>query len=358
MTSHVFLGPTLPVARAAERLDATFHPPVQQGDVLAALESGASAIGIVDGYFELVPSVWHKEILLALEHGVAVYGAASMGALRAAELHRFGMVGIGRVFEWFRSGRLEDDDEVAVTHGPPEFGYPALSEAMVNIRDLLEAAVAAGAISLQLHDVLIGLAKGLHYSERAYPRLLALARGRGLDEDGLVALDVFRAGHGPSLKERDAIAMLDAMAHPPDRPGVLRDWQLERTIFFEALRQEVQVRAAAAPAPVGETVDVARKKTLLRLLARREAARGGIELPFAEVQAASDGFREHFGLTTADATEGWLRTAGLTSETFRELMLDAALITRLERELAAELDDGLVDQARLSSVRLWARDWV
>jgi hypothetical protein len=358
MTAHVFLGPTLPAAQASEHLDATFHPPVQQGDVLAALEAGASAIGIVDGYFELVPSVWHKEILLALERGVPVYGAASMGALRAAELHGFGMVGVGRVFEWFRSGRLEDDDEVAVTHGPPEFGYPALSEAMVNIRDLLEAAVAAGAASIELHDELIGLAKGLHYSERAYARLLALARSLGRASESLAAVDAFRAGYGPSLKQRDAIAMLETMAQAPGGPGVRPDWRVERTIFFESLRREVQMRAPAAPAPVGETVDVARKKALLRLLARHEAARAGIELPFADVQAASDGFREHFGLTTADATEGWLQTAGLTAETFRELMVDAALIDRLERELADELDGALVDQARLSSVRLWARDWV
>ena len=46
-----------------------------------------------------------------------------MGALRAAELHVFGMVGVGRVFELFRDGLLEDDDEVAVAHGPADSGY-------------------------------------------------------------------------------------------------------------------------------------------------------------------------------------------------------------------------------------------
>jgi hypothetical protein len=39
-------------------------------------------------------------------------------------------------------------------------------------------------------------------------------------------------------------------------------------------------------------------------------------------------------------------------------MADAALIARLEREHAAELADGMVDQARLSSVRLWSGDWL
>jgi hypothetical protein len=74
-----------------------------------------------------------------LAAGIPVYGAASMGALRAAELAQFGMVGVGRIFEAYRDGVLEpfdepfeDDDEVAVLHGPPELGHRAMSEALVN----------------------------------------------------------------------------------------------------------------------------------------------------------------------------------------------------------------------------------
>ena len=80
---------------------------------------------IVDGYFDTVPSVWHKEILVAMQRGVHVFGASSMGALRAAELHPFGMVGIGQVYEWYRDGTIDADDEVAVAHGPAEFAFAA-----------------------------------------------------------------------------------------------------------------------------------------------------------------------------------------------------------------------------------------
>ena len=55
-------------------------PPASQGDVYAATRFRPWAIGIVDGYFERVPAVWHKEILWAMSQGVRVYGAASMGA--------------------------------------------------------------------------------------------------------------------------------------------------------------------------------------------------------------------------------------------------------------------------------------
>ena len=43
------------------------------------------------------------------------------------------MRGVGKIFEAFRDGDLEDDDEVAVVHGPAEFGFREISVAMVNI---------------------------------------------------------------------------------------------------------------------------------------------------------------------------------------------------------------------------------
>ena len=140
MTFVVFTGPTLPPAEAREVLDALYLPPVSEGDLYRAALKSPRAIGIIDGYFENVPSVWHKEILHAMARGIRVFGSASMGALRAAELAAFGMVGVGATFEAYRDGILEDDDEVAVIHGPAELGFPMLFEAMVNIRRTLSDA--------------------------------------------------------------------------------------------------------------------------------------------------------------------------------------------------------------------------
>jgi hypothetical protein len=106
MTAHVFIGPTLAAEEArAIWPDAVYMPPVRQGDVYRVVTRlRPDAIGIVDGYFAHVPSVWHKEILYALAEGIPVYGSASMGALRAAELAQFGMVGVGAIFEAYRTG--------------------------------------------------------------------------------------------------------------------------------------------------------------------------------------------------------------------------------------------------------------
>src|SRR5436853_151187 len=86
--------------------------PAAQGDIARAVVDGATAIGLVDGRYEDVAAPWHKEILYAIEQGVHVFGAASMGALRAAECAAFGMTGIGAVFERYHSGELTDDAAV------------------------------------------------------------------------------------------------------------------------------------------------------------------------------------------------------------------------------------------------------
>ncbi|HVQ13831.1 MAG TPA: TfuA-like protein, partial [Vicinamibacterales bacterium] len=100
----VFLGPSLPVDEARRILPARYLRPAQCGDVLRARRLSPKVIAIVDGVFASTPSVWHKEILLAIDDGIAVVGASSMGALRAAELAPFGMIGIGRIFDAYRDG--------------------------------------------------------------------------------------------------------------------------------------------------------------------------------------------------------------------------------------------------------------
>jgi len=106
MKPVIFAGPTIAADAIRNRLDAEVLPPVAQGDVYRVARRRPPAIGIVDGYFEGVPSVWHKEILWAMEQGIPVFGSASMGALRAAELHDFGMIGVGAIFEAYLKARL------------------------------------------------------------------------------------------------------------------------------------------------------------------------------------------------------------------------------------------------------------
>jgi hypothetical protein len=226
MSVCVFLGPTLAAQEVGALCpDAVVLPPVRQGDVYrVGRVTKPDAIGIIDGYFSHVPSVWHKEILWALAAGIPVYGAASMGALRAAELAQFGMVGVGRIFEAYRDGVLEpfdepfeDDDEVAVLHGPPELGHRAMSEALVNIRCTLARATEQGVIDAMTRNRLIRAGKALFYQERSYERILGETADSG-DALDIERLRAWLPRGKVDQKRTDAILMLQVLqaAKPMD----------------------------------------------------------------------------------------------------------------------------------------------
>lgn len=239
MSVFVFLGPTLPVAQARLILDATYLPPVEMGDISALMERRPTAIAIIDGLFQRVPAVWHKEILFALSRGVRVFGSSSMGALRAAELRTFGMEGVGQVFKAYRDGLFEDDDEVAVIHGSEEFGYRQLSEAMINLRAGLERAEAAGLISSATRRALSRAAKDMFYPERSWPSLLECGAVLGMPDHELAALGDFARQEDPNVKRDDAIAMLRLIAAEcasgmvPHQPN----FYFEPTSFWLAIKQ-------------------------------------------------------------------------------------------------------------------------
>jgi hypothetical protein len=209
---HVFLGPSLPVDEASRVLEAVYHPPVRAGDVLRLVDSRPEAIAIVDGYFEQAPSVRHKEILFALSNGIPVFGSASMGALRAAELAAFGMRGVGEVFSLYERGILEDDDEVAVNHGPEDTGYRNVSEAMVNLRHGLGRALAEGILSSGTHDLLLKRAKERFYAERSWRAVFADALAEAIPESELAGLRGFVERERPNLKRDDAVALIRHLA--------------------------------------------------------------------------------------------------------------------------------------------------
>ena len=249
----VFVGPTLSEAEVRGVLpEADVRPPVEQGDVLdAALDPDCRILGIVDGYFERVPSVWHKEILWAMARGVHVLGAASMGALRAAELHAFGMEGVGEIFEAFRDGDLDADDVVAVAHAPAEHGYRAASVALVDVRATLGAALHAGLVSTELRDTVVLAAKGLLYPDRTYARILDDARALGAPATELEVFAAFCRTAPIEQKRLDAIELLEtirARAAADLAPNVV-GYALERSSYFERLLAEVTDRRARRAAP-------------------------------------------------------------------------------------------------------------
>jgi hypothetical protein len=366
MNVIVFLGPSLNVNAARNVLDAEYRPPVQQGDVLRALDEKPDVIGIVDGFFHTVPAVWHKEILAALGQGVQVFGAASMGALRAAELHPFGMRGVGRVFEWFRDGVLEDDDEVAVVHGPADTGYREQSVAMVNVRDAIASAIDSGVLRADAGAAIVAAAKGLYYADRNYPAIVSAARAQGVEDAALEAFSRLLSAFRPSLKQRDALAMLAAIrehvagGRQPQRVS----FQLENTLLLEAIRNEVRFKMTARlPEPYdvdadrvvagGERLKFLRKKVLLRHLALQYAERLGITIAPDEIQEMSHAFRRQFGLTTRTEMMAWMHSEGLDLDAFTEVMREFCAVKKMEQLFVHEIDRRVPSHMRVNSARDW-----
>jgi hypothetical protein len=214
----VFLGPTMAVAEARSVLpQADYRPPVAQGDIISILGTGGpDAIGIVDGLFYQDLPVWHKEILHALATGVAVYGASSMGALRAAECELFGMVGVGAIFEAYASGELADDDEVAVAHGGADSGWRPHTEPMVNLRATMQRAMGDRRIQPALCERFLSFAKQVWFPERT--RQLLLRRADAWAESGEDAAAVRQALEAAYVDQKrlDALKLLEVLR---DRPA-------------------------------------------------------------------------------------------------------------------------------------------
>lgn len=247
MTIYVFSGPTLSAEEGRREIDAVFLPPAAQGDVYRAAREEPAAIGIIDGYFERVPSVSHKEVLWAMAKGVHVFGAASMGALRAAELSLFGMEGVGDIYEAYASGEIDADDEVAVAHAAAEHGYRAQSDAMVNIRATLRAAERGNILPNGVRGDLERIAKALFYPDRCYPLLLRRAAEAGIAPGVIDALQAFLPGGRVNQKRLDALALLRVMRERfAGDPGLKRvGYHFERTDAWEQIRAAADHRHAA-----------------------------------------------------------------------------------------------------------------
>jgi hypothetical protein len=196
---------------------------------------------IIDGLFFQQASVRHKELLTLLADGVRVVGCSSMGALRAAELYPFGMEGYGWVFESYRDGIIEADDEVGMVHGAAEDGYPVFVDALVNIRHTLEKAIDVGLLSPSIAAELITAARATPFTMRSWGRLLGRigASDNGHLVERLRSLRV-------DIKHDDAVLALHRILAEPagniTRPGP------PPTVWSERWRQQWAPTTSVEPA--------------------------------------------------------------------------------------------------------------
>ncbi|ACP22601.1 uncharacterized domain protein (plasmid) [Sinorhizobium fredii NGR234] len=230
----VFVGPTVPDAATLVGDALAVRPPATQGDILRAVYDGATVIGLIDGNFEYVAPVWHKEILFALSLGVTVLGAASMGALRAAECAAFGMVGIGEIFRQYMADETADDSDVALLHAPEELGYTALTVPLVNLRATLRHLTEQNRLTATDAAEIADVAADLFYKERTWNAILGHA---GLSAH--IDAAMLRAEY-VDQKRIDALELFEALRRmPAERHAPPQDWTFNTTSLWATMLSQL-----------------------------------------------------------------------------------------------------------------------
>lgn len=204
----VYTGTSINYHDAMKILNADYRPPVKRNDIKRIMRNPPDIIGIIDGVFFDSAAVAHREIIEAIKSGVIVVGGGSMGALRASELDSYGMIGVGRIYEMYRSGVLESDDEVAVTFDADTM--EAMSVPLVNIRATLGSAVESGLLEHEIADSILDIARKLFYPDRNYRNIVSECMKKGIisDPDQGKLLDLLLE-HDVDVKREDAVHVLE-----------------------------------------------------------------------------------------------------------------------------------------------------
>ena len=256
----IFVGPSMPIEEARLILpEAIYLPPAGMGDVLGAANHYCPhSIGLIDGTFLSNMSVFHKEILYAIDGGAWLLGSSSMGALRAAECDDYGMIGVGEIYRKLVSGEIEDDDEVALTHGDAESCFRPLSDAFVTIRATIEGAVNEGLLTPEEAAQLLQLQKQRWFPERRLSSVPEDARSLGIDETRIALIKDCMRFRAIDPKKQDANELLLAIKRLPpgqvpplDRPNTVRSG-----VFAATLARDVVVET---PDGGGVTLDRIRR---------------------------------------------------------------------------------------------------
>lgn len=208
MKPVVYTGTSISHNDAQRILDADYRPPVKRHDIRRLLQSPPEIIGIIDGVFFDRAAVAHREIIEALKSGIIVVGGGSMGALRASELESYGMIGVGTVFEMYRGGIIESDDEVAVTFEPGS--NEPLSIPLVNIRMTVDSAKASGILNSGQAAAIIDVTRKLFYPDRNYKNILIESEKMSIitDIEEKKLLDFIKINE-IDIKRQDAILVLE-----------------------------------------------------------------------------------------------------------------------------------------------------
>ncbi|HZJ65852.1 MAG TPA: TfuA-like protein [Kofleriaceae bacterium] len=210
MSVRVYAGISLDRDAVARALPgAILENPIRRDDIYRDYDRGTRCFVIVDGEFDQSWAVTAGEILDVIRGGSVVFGSSSMGALRAAEMERFGMIGVGKIFELVRRSPLFMDDWLGHLFDPmtlTPITLPFIEVLFALERDLPHPLERAGKKLVHRHDLRFDMLD--RTACHALVDKLRLRRSAGAKRD----LDRLFARQSPSQKRKDALALLSTVA--------------------------------------------------------------------------------------------------------------------------------------------------
>jgi hypothetical protein len=184
---------------------ASLEQPIRRGDIYRDFQRGTRCFLIVDGEFDQSWAVSAGEILDVIRAGGVVYGSSSMGALRAAEVARYGMTGVGKIFQLIQATPRFMDDWLGHLFDP--FTLQLITLPFVEFlfaleRDLPAPLARCGQDIARRYNVKFD-ALDLHECHSLIDRM-RLARAAGAKRD----IERLFSGKRPTQKRKDAIALM------------------------------------------------------------------------------------------------------------------------------------------------------
>jgi TfuA protein len=207
----IFAGPSISHGRLKETTRAYVVPPIRRGDL--ARFSDYDVFVIIDGEFGQSLAVSPKEILSLLDRGKVVIGSSSMGALRASELDRYGMIGVGWVYEHFASATVRRDDDVALAYSPLDL--VPITIPTVDVEYWVTVVAKQIRVSAQEKTTILRVARRIFYAERTKARLMPELE-KAIGSNRLEHLLSCTSGVIPDIKyvdARRAVEFADTFKH-------------------------------------------------------------------------------------------------------------------------------------------------
>lgn len=323
-------------------IDIDYRPPAGHADIISLIYNDRPDIIILS--HAVIPgiSVWHTELLEAMNLGVRVYGTGGLGAVRAAELSSFGMIGIGEVFRQYKAGEIEDDDEVYFRSDGFGDHDIRLSEPIVNLRATLKPAVSDHIISENDFQNIIHIAKEIYYEDRTVDNIFSLARERGFDTHLIHKLGLLIQNHYIDQQKLDTIETLKQVSR-------LKDSDLDRELpprheydlFFDALyERDRKVKTGNTQIPLYTLSDYLSlhypemeslsSQALNRQIVAMLASVVKINLDDAEIMIEEARFRKKYNLTDDNKFAEWLKNNDISKDDFFVLMKKNAEIKKVQ----------------------------